>query len=90
MLFHQMSMGVKLKSYRGKLLRWRGMLPSWRAACCMYAEQSCVRLFHGTSRDRVLTVCCHHAEFVKMGQPLGGLADDDLCILAALGCGGAA
>ena len=28
------------------------------------------------------------AEFVKAGQPLGGLADDDLCILAALGCGG--
>ncbi len=29
------------------------------------------------------------AEFVKTGQPLGGLADDDLCVLAALGCGGA-
>ena len=28
-----------------------------------------------------------HAEFVKSGQLLGGLADDDLCILAALGCG---
>lgn len=28
------------------------------------------------------------AEFVKAGQPLGGLADDDLCVLAALGCGG--
>jgi hypothetical protein len=29
------------------------------------------------------------AEFVKAGQPLGGLADEDLCILAALGCGNA-
>ena len=27
------------------------------------------------------------AEFVKAGQPLGGLADEDLCVLAALGCG---
>ena len=49
-----------------------------------------VAYFHGTSRGGVLTMCCRHAEFVKMGQPLGGLADDDLCILAALGCGGAA
>jgi hypothetical protein len=28
------------------------------------------------------------AEFVKTGMPLGGLADDDLCVLAALGCQG--
>ncbi len=28
------------------------------------------------------------AEFVKAGQPLGKLSDDDLCVLAALGCGG--
>ena len=28
------------------------------------------------------------AEFVKAGEPLGGLANDDLCVLAALGCAG--
>jgi len=30
------------------------------------------------------------AEFVKAGQPMGGLAEEDLCVLTALGCGGPA
>lgn len=40
----------------------------------------------------VLCMACRQpndmfAEFVKAGQPLGRLADEDLCVLAALGCG---
>ena len=48
----------------------------------------------GDALVRVLLGPCRQpndmfAEFVKAGQPLGGLADEDLCVLAALGCGNA-
>ena len=77
--------------------RWQGLLrraalPSdgWRCGGVTFAQRA--RHRRVILRAHVLpgadAAQRHVAEFVKAGQPLGGLADDDLCVLAALGCGG--